>query len=117
MYIVMYRDTRSLEERQSESRTMCQRYPDRIPIVIEPKDNSTPQIDKRKYMTPRGLTFAQLFYVVRKRMNLKKEQALFFFIENNTLLVQTNTVENVYTKHKNEDGFLYVRYSIENTFG
>jgi GABA(A) receptor-associated protein len=113
----MYRQTRAFEDRENESRAMRRRYPDRIPIIIEPKGSNAPLIDKRKYMTPSTLTFGQLFYVIRKRLHLKSDQALFFFLENNTLLVQTHVISDVYDRHKNEDGFLYVSYSMENTFG
>ena len=96
---------------------MRERYPDRVPIIIEPKCAQTPAIDKRKYMTPMGLTFAQLFYVVRKRLALGPEHGLFFFLDNNALARASATVTEVYNDYVDDDGFLYIKYSLENTFG
>ena len=41
---------------------------------------------------------------------------LFIFI-NDTMPTTADTVSIVYDTHKDEDGFLYVKYSGENTFG
>ena len=47
---------------------------------------------------------------------MKPEQAIFITINN--CLPESNTqICNIYNKHKDEDGFLYVVYSSENTFG
>ena len=113
----MYKESRSFGARCDESAIMRNRYPDRIPIVIEPRTPKTPSIDKRKYMTPKDLTFGQLFFIVRKRLNLRQEDALFFYMNNNILVPTTSTIHAVYETNRDEDGFLYIGYSLENTFG
>lgn len=113
----MYKLERTLDDRIRESRAMLARYSDRIPIIIHPKSKSDPNIDKHKYMAPRDLKFAQLFYVIRKRLHIDSSKALFFFIENNSLIIPSLSVEEVYARHADEDGFLYICYSIESTFG
>ena len=95
---------------------MLAKYPDRIPVIVHPKGKA-PAIDKRKYMSPKNLTFSQLFYVIRKRLRMDASKGLFFFLENNSLIVASSLVTDVYAKHADEDGFLYIFYSIENTFG
>ena len=112
----MYKESRSFEERCRESATMLNRFPDRVPVIIEPRSNA-PDIDKRKYMAPQDIQFAQFIYVLRRRMSLRPEQALFFFTNHNTLVVANERVADTYAKHADEDGFLYVCYSLENTFG
>jgi len=62
------------------------------------------------------MTMGQLVYVLRKRIAVPAEQAIFVFV-GNTLPPATALVSNVYLKHKDEDGFLYIRYSGENAFG
>mgnify|MGYP003316848333 CR=1 FL=1 len=39
------------------------------------------------------------------------------FINNKSLLQNTTLMETVYHNYRNEDGFLYISYSGENTFG
>ena len=113
----MYKERHGFGVRQRESLSMRRRYTNRIPIIIEPKGIDTPQVDRRKYMTPERLTFGELFHVVRKRLSLRSDQALFFFVENGTLLLQSHTVQEIYERHRDEDGFLYISYTLENTFG
>ena len=113
----MYKRKHTHEGRCEESRLMLQRYPDRVPIIIEPRDTSTPSIDKTKYMAPRDLMFGQLFYVVRRRLSMASGQGLFFFLNDRTLVNSSQTIADVYERKRDDDGFLYVTYSLENTFG
>ena len=73
-------------------------------------------IDKRKFLVPTDLTFGQLIGVVRKRINISKEKAIFLFCQN-TIPASSTVVGMVYESFKDEDGFLYLEYSGENTFG
>ena len=111
----MYRDARSFEQRAEESIKMRTRYPTRVPVIVEPRENA-PLIDKRKYMTPSDLLFSQFMYVIRKRINLDKGKSLYFFA-NNQMIPSTRTLNEIYTTHKDKDGFLYISYNLENTFG
>ncbi len=44
------------------------------------------------------------------------EKAIFIFV-NNVLPPSSSLLSQVYQEHMDEDGFLYVLYSSENTFG
>lgn len=55
-------------------------------------------------------------YVVRKRIRLPSEKAIFIFV-NDILPPTAALMSTIYEEHKDEDGFLYVLYSGENTFG
>ena len=96
---------------------MLNRYTDRVPVIIEPRDQNTPRIDKRKYMAPKDLMMSQLIYVVRRRLKLRADEAIFFFYDNRTLVSPSATVADVYSRYADDDGFLYLTYSMENTFG
>ncbi|CAA3008336.1 autophagy-related 8C [Olea europaea subsp. europaea] len=106
-----------LEKRQAESTRIREKYPDRIPVVVEKADKSdVPDIDKKKYLVPADLNVGQFVYVVRKRIKLSAEKAIFIFVEN-ILPPSASLMSKIYEEHKDEDGFLYVTYSGENTFG
>lgn len=113
----MYKQNRSFDQRCQESSAMLRKYPERVPVIIEPKNESIPFIDKNKYMSPRDLTFSQLMYVVRRRLNLRPEQALFFFLPNNELVVAASSIDEIYNRRADKDGFLYVTYNLEHSFG
>jgi GABA(A) receptor-associated protein len=108
----------SLQYRIVESSRVLAKYPDRKPIICEkaPNQKGLPDIDKKKYLVPDELTIGQFIYVVRKRMTLRPDEALFLFI-NNKIISTTSTIGHVYFCEKDPDGFLYVQYSKENVFG
>ena len=83
--------------------------------------SNVPTIDRCKFLVPKDLTVGQLTFVVRKRIKLTATDALFCFVVDNdgtTSLPPTGgMVAEMYEKHRNDDGFLYIRYASENTFG
>jgi GABA(A) receptor-associated protein len=108
-----------LEKRKEESRRITQKHPNRIPIIIEKAASckTIEDIDKKKFLVPDDLTVGQLMFVVRKRLkSLSSEQGLFFFI-NDSMQPPNAILRTVYHHQRNEDGFLYVLYASENTFG
>jgi len=107
----------SFESRKSESDRIIQKYPDRIPIIVEQgKSTSIPSIDKQKYLVPKDLTVGQFCYVIRKRINLKPQDALYVFF-NGTLLPTASIISKLYETNKDDDGFLYCIVNGESTFG
>ena len=106
-------------DRLHESTRILSKYPERIPIICEKMKHSNdnlPNIDKSKYLVPNDLTIGQFIFVIRKRIHLSSEQALFIFINGN--IPSTNSLlSDLYNLHKESDGFLYINYSSENTFG
>lgn len=107
----------SFSERTFESGRVINKYPDRIPIICEKLDKSkVDEIDKKKYLVPSDLTCAQFIFVIRKRLKLTPEKAIFLFI-NGTIPQTSETISNLYYKHKDSDGFLYITYASENVFG
>lgn len=114
-----FKKQKSLELRKSESNRILEKYPDRIPIIAERAlaNDTIPIIDKIKYLAPADLTIGQFQFVLRKRMSLKPEQALFVFCGNKNNTTSSEVLSSIYKKAKDEDGFLYVKYSGESTFG
>jgi GABA(A) receptor-associated protein len=86
-------------------------------VIVEKAEKSdVPDIDKKKYLVPNDLTVGQFTYVIRKRIRVSPEKALFIFVKN-VLPPNAALMADVYADHKDEDGFLYMTYSGENTFG
>jgi GABA(A) receptor-associated protein len=106
----------SFEERFKESNRIIKKYPNRIPIIIERFNNSIPDIKKKKYLVPDDLILGQFIYVIRKQMSIPIDKAVYLFI-NNKLPINSSTIGIIYEEYKNKDGFLYIKYSFENTFG
>ena len=113
-----FKERFSLKTRQDEALRIMQKYPDRIPIIVErsSSDTTTELINKNKYLAPSSLTVGQFVYVIRKRLVLPPEKAIFLFI-GGILPPTASLLGTIYDEHKESDYFLYIKYSGENTFG
>ncbi|XP_074576931.1 autophagy-related protein 8C-like [Curcuma longa] len=106
-----------LEWRKGEAAKISETYSDMIPVIVEKAQRSDiPGITKKKYLAPADLTVGQFVHVIRKRIKLTAEKAIFVFVDN-TLPSTAATLSVIYKEHRDEDGFLYMTYSGENTFG
>ena len=113
-----FKDRVPLTDRENESRRVRNKYPNRYPLIVEKAETSNIEqnIDKTKFLVPGDLTMGQMIYVIRKRIKLQSDTALFIFVDN-VMPTTNDVISNVYNNHKDEDGFLYVKFSGENTFG
>ncbi|KAF5094223.1 hypothetical protein D0Z00_003639 [Geotrichum galactomycetum] len=112
-----YKDANSFEHRKAEADRIRHKYSDRIPVICEKVEKSDiPMIDKAKYLVPTDLTVGQFVYVIRKRIKLAPEKAVFIFVDD-VLPPTAALMSTIYEEHKDPDGFLYITYSGENTFG
>lgn len=108
----------TLQERQEKSRSILEKHPDRIPVIClrDPRSDGLPEIDRSKFLVPGNLSVSQFSLVIRKRIRLPPEMAMYLTI-NNTMPAPTTLMSTTYDNHKDEDGFLYIVYAGENTFG
>lgn len=58
----------------------------------------------------------QFYFLIRKRIHLRPEDALFFFV-NNVIPPTSATMGQLYQEHHEEDFFLYIAYSDESVYG
>lgn len=113
-----FREEKTIEQRTTEAKRVRSKYPDLVPVICERVANSDlPHTTRRKYLVPQSLTMGQFMYVLRRRINLDANRAMFLFLEGNTLAPTSELVSKLYENHKDEDGFMYMQYSGENTFG
>ena len=129
-------DNKTFEENKYYSNRLTYKYPDRIPVVIEKNEHIA--LENYKYLLPKNITIGQFMSIIRTKMNIASKQALFMFVksynspkesynspkesynspkESYVLVPMSETIENIYNIHKNGDGFLYIKFGIENTFG
>ena len=113
-----FKERFTFETRQDEALRIMKKYPDRIPIIVErsSSDTTTELINKNKYLAPSSLTVGQFVYVIRKRLVLPPEKAIFLFI-GGILPPTASLLGSIYDERKDRDHFLYITYSGENTFG
>ena len=115
--LMRFKIEHTFDQRRQESTRVLSKYPDRIPIICEKANKCRlEEIDKKKYLVPIDLTCGQFVYVIRKRLNLPAEKAIFLFIQG-CIPCSSESISNMYERNKDADGFLYIQYSEENVFG
>jgi hypothetical protein len=103
---------------RKEVEVIKEKYPNYIPIIVRPKDDNIKLI-KCKFLVGGDITVGQFLSILRKKMeNLKSSEAIYLFINNNTLPSATNFISSIYATHHDKDtGMLYITVCKENTFG
>jgi GABA(A) receptor-associated protein len=101
----------SNEERKAESTKMLSKF-EKLPNCF------LPTMDRKKFLVPQDIMLAQFMSIIRKRLSLTPETAIFVFFGNkHSLSPATSLMSNVYSSMKDDDDFLYCYYTSENTFG
>jgi GABA(A) receptor-associated protein len=119
-------------KRLAKTQYLREKYPGRVPIIIDRGNTSTPKLTDNRFIVPlettreeKGekmnecMTMGKLLHVVRKHMpTLTHEQGLFLFLhEKNVMPPTSSTLSQVYAEHQDRDGFLYITVLVESTFG
>jgi GABA(A) receptor-associated protein len=124
-----YKNAVSFNVRKEATKNILTKYPDKCPIyltfdskiVLKPRTGT----NFNKYIISNALTVGQYLSILKKRIEMGESTGLTLFIciYKNDKLVNTiltslsNSIEQVYDKYKDDDGFLYMNLVAENTFG
>lgn len=101
----------------NETKKIREKYPERIPIMVNKASGcNLNDIDKKKYLVPCDMTIGQFIAIIRQRIKISPDKAIFIFI-NNVLPPVSATMMNIYNEMKHSDGFLYIYYNGESVFG
>ena len=60
------------------------------------------QIDKKKYLVPKDITVGQFVFIIRKRIKLSQEKAIFLFLNNN-IPPTSSLISELYGEQKEEE--------------
>jgi GABA(A) receptor-associated protein len=116
-----FKKEQSFDKRLESAEKILTRYPDRVPVLVFEDSNwyreDLPKLDKNKYLVPRDLTVGQFLYVIRKRIKLAPEKALFLFVGKGVLPATSALMSDIYEQHKDDDNFLVATICGESTFG
>jgi GABA(A) receptor-associated protein len=113
------------KKRLEESIKIRAKYPNMFPFIVETTDKgiiaqltskSLPTLDKNKYLVPGDLTMGQFYVVIRKRLNVPPETAIFCFIGDK--ITPTHALASaIYDENKEDDGYCYMTLESEKVFG
>jgi len=112
-----FKNKYSLKYRVEESSRILLKYPDRVPIICEKsKMDSNIELNKKKYLINKNVTIGEFLFYIRKSLLINEYTALFLLI-GDVMPPNNSTLGVLYDAYSNMDGYLYITYSFENTFG
>jgi hypothetical protein len=119
-----FRNTHSIEERKRISGQILAKYKDKACIIIEKsklcKDKSI-TIKRTKYLADKSITIGELVNRVKKEIENIRDQAIFILIVDKNMRgispTMSSNINEMYTKYHHDDGFMYMEFLCENTFG
>jgi len=112
-----FKANHSFEQRASEAARIRAKYRDRIPVIVEKAPRSDiSDLDKHKFLVPNDLRVGQFLFILHKRLSLVENKSIFLF-SNGILLSSSASMADMHQKYSDNDGFLYILYAAENTFG
>lgn len=111
-----YKEIKTLEQRTKESKMLYNRYPEKIPLIINECPDDYKLKLKRKMLLPIDMTVGQFMCSIRSKYNINKDEALLIFVDK-TMPKSSTFISELHKQYKDEDGFLYVSLLKENVFG
>lgn len=116
-----FRATTSRRERAATAARLRALHPGHVPVICEVGARDL-AMSKAKFVTSETMTVGEFAHVIRTRLSLNGRSlgayaALLLFTEDGRIPPATNTLGEAYRAHANEDGLLYFKVSVENTFG
>lgn len=118
-----FKDSTPFHQRKRLANSLLSKFSnedERIPMIVEPYTRRDPKILKSKYIVPKSASMGNVLKELRKGLSLTPKDTVFFFIDQKlgTTTVPNNSEAGIlYDRYKDDDGFLYVVYTVENCFG
>ena len=113
-------NNRDVSQRRTQCEKIKQQFPDKIPIICEkaPDCRTLKDIDKTKFLVPNELTVSQFNMMIRKRIEIDQKEAFYLLANGKYSLTGDTSLMDIYERYKDpEDGFLYIAYASQMTWG
>jgi len=115
-----FKERFTYQDRKNKFNKFKEIYPDRIPVVLQPeqryKNGSLNPMKKSFYLFGENVSVCKILQFIRSEIKIGDETAIWLFV-NGIVPQMTSTLNSLYENNKDNDGFLYIVYCGELTFG
>ncbi|XP_034037756.1 microtubule-associated proteins 1A/1B light chain 3C [Thalassophryne amazonica] len=114
-----FKQRKCLATRRDEVCSIRAKFPNKLPVIVERYvcEKTLPLLDKTKFLVPYELTLGQFHCLLRNKIALDSSQALFLLVAERSIACMSSNMGEVYALHRDADGFLYITYASQETFG
>lgn len=112
-----FKDRTSFHKRIRLSNKIRLEYPNRYPVIVEPKKPTDPKITRDKFLIPHIISTVSVFMQFRDHIEMTSPDQSITFYTGNTFIPVTMPISLVYSNYQDDDGFLYITYTTESAFG
>jgi len=126
-YSTKFQEENTFELRKRLATQCLSKYPDRVPVIVEAINQkyregymNSINLIKHKYLVPADAHIFKFLLEIRRYIEDSHGDAIILYIitENQLHLPNTQSImENLYSRYKQSDGFLYFYVCNENAFG
>uniref|UniRef100_A0A1I7ZBI5 Autophagy-related protein n=1 Tax=Steinernema glaseri TaxID=37863 RepID=A0A1I7ZBI5_9BILA len=114
-----YKERKTLGQRRRLFEEISRNNPGKIPVIIERLNGERPlpNIDRAQFLVAESTTIAELCSVIRRRLQLTANQSIILYVNDKVMPGVMTPMWKLHQAEKGEDGFLYINYCGQATFG
>lgn len=108
----------TLDIRCEHYKKITEKYPDRIPIIMEKSElcKNLENLKNPQLLANKNAPICDIIRYIRNNLKVTPTQSIYVMIGNYGPGLG-ETIEEIHAKYKDRDGFLYIVYLTQNTFG
>ena len=113
-----FKTGKSVEKRMEWSSRLLAAYPDKYPVIINRDPSGRVRVSRQKFIVPGESSILSFTAEVRHHVaGLKGTETLYCFLDDGTTPLPSTPIHTLYAKSRDEDGFLYLTYTLEDAYG
>jgi len=105
-----------VSQRRQMADQILKKHAPRLPFLVDRYRLTDPDMAHHKFLVEPDMLCSQFMHVLRGHIKLEPHQGLFVFARD-TPLNMNQTMGQLYHTTADADGFMYLTYCLENTFG